>query len=527
MVHVFAIKYQSLRLDADSAGFIIAARSSSTMFSPRHLILLLCLSFGCLAARADWSAGPLYDEFPLTLSSGIRAEALGPLFVWEEKETQRQFALPPLFSCTRDPDLESEEIDFLYPILTFDRYGAEYRFQLLQLFAFSGGKTQEENNKRRFTLFPIYFQQRSELPEENYTAVVPFYGTLKNRLFRDKIHFIGFPLYAKTWKKDVVTSNYLFPIFHLRHGDALFGWQVWPLVGREHKEPTTRTNSLDEPEVVGGHSKFFAGWPFFFKTTTGIGTPNPEKQVSFLPLFTVLRSPNRDSMTAPWPIGLSITDDRAKKYHEIGAPWPLIVFAHGEGKNTKRVWPLFSRASNTNLESNFYLWPVYKYNRLHSPPLERERTRILFFLYSDIWERNLDANVAMHRVDFWPFFTFRRDLNGNERLQVLSILEPILPNNKSIERDYSPVWSLWRSENNAQTGASSQSLLWNLYRSDTAPGAKKRSLLFGLFQYESVSDKTRLRLFYLPIGKPTEGKITKKEQMMFERIAQGSSLPQN
>ena len=107
----------------------------------------------------------------------------------------------------------------------------------------------------------------------------------------------------------------------------------------------------------------------------------------------------------------------------------------------------------------------------------------------------------MRRTDFWPLFTSRHDLNGNQRLQILSVLEPLLPNNKSIERNYSPLWSLWRSEKNAQTGATAQSLLWNLYRRETTPETKKCSLLFGLFQYQSDAEVRRWRLFYFPMGK--------------------------
>lgn len=471
-----------------------------------RLAILFFAGFFLASARADFSLGPLYDEFPLTLAPGKRTEAVGPFFYFEQTESQRQFALPPLFSCTRDSDVESEEWDFLYPVLTYDRYGAEYRFQILQLFAFAGGKRQDENIQNRFTLFPIFFHQRSTIPELNYTALVPIYGTLKNRLFRDEIHFIGFPIYSETRKKDVVTDNYLFPIFHLRHGNELRGWQIWPLAGAEHKGITWTTNSLDEKEIIGGHEKFFALWPIFFRNTMGIGTENPEKQISVLPLFTSSRSPQRDSLTAPWPIGLSLTKDRVKKYREVGAPWPIIVFARGEGKHTSRVWPFYSRASNTNLQSDFYAWPIYKYNRLYSPPLERERTRILFFLYSDTTEKNLDANADMHRVDFWPFFTFKRDLDGKQRLQILALLEPILPNNKSVERDYSPIWSLWRAEKNPKTKGSSQSLLWNLYRRDVTTTSKKCSLLFGLFQYESAPDGKRWRLFYFPVGTTTAKK---------------------
>jgi hypothetical protein len=63
------------------------------------------------------------------------------------------------------------------------------------------------------------------------------------------------------------------------------------------------------------------------------------------------------------------------------------------------------------------------------------------------------------------------------------------------------VWSVWRSEKNPRAGAASQSLLWNLYRHETAPAAKKSSLLFGLFQYQSSSEGNRLRLFYVPLGR--------------------------
>ena len=177
------------------------------------------------------------------------------------------------------------------------------------------------------------------------------------------------------------------------------------------------------------------------------------------------------------------------------------MFARGEGKTTSRVWPFFSQAHSATLESDFYLWPIYKYNRVHSDPLDSHHTRICFFLYSDLTEKNTETEAARRKVDFWPFYLYRRDFNGNSRLQVLALLEPFLPASKSIERDYSPLWSVWRSEKNPRAGAASQSLLWNLYRHDATPDTKKCSLLFGLFQYQSSPEGKRVRLFYIPLGK--------------------------
>jgi hypothetical protein len=333
--------------------------------------------------------------------------------------SQHTWAVPPLLSYARDPEVELKEFDLLYPVLTYDRYGEQYRWQLFQLFSFAGGPTQTETNRDRFTLFPFYFQQRSSDPAENYTAFIPFYGHLQRRLMRDEIFFVMFPLYSKTRKRDVVTRNYVYPIFHLREGLGLRGWQVWPLVGHEQKDVTSLTNMWGDVEMVPGHEKKFVLWPFYFNQVTAIGTRNLARHEGVIPFYTQLRSPARDSTTVIWPF-FSKIDDREKNYREWDAPWPLVVFARGEGKYTTRVWPFFSHAYNTNLQSDFVLWPIYKFNRVHSAAADRRRTRIAFWLYSDIQEKNLETGASRRRLEMWPFFTKRKDLNGNTRLQVLA-----------------------------------------------------------------------------------------------------------
>ena len=479
------------------------------MFKNQHLTLFalgVCL-VARIASAAPLDAGLLYDDFKLTLAPGHRTEIGGPAFFFEAKELQKQWAMPPLWSDTRDLAIGSEEFDFLYPLLTWDRFGTEYRFQIFQLYSFAGGQNQQENTQRRFTLFPIYFQQRSPDPALNYTALFPIYGHLIGRPLnmRDDIRFVLFPLYAKTRKRDVVTDNYIFPVFHLRHGDGLQGWQVWPLIGHEQKTLTYKTNLFDTVEAVGGHDKWFAVWPFFFDNHTGLGTTNAASEFALLPAYDQFRSPLRDSTSVLWPF-FNYIDDREKKYHEWELPYPFIVFARGEGKTTSRVWPLFGRSHNAMQSSDFYLWPIYQDRHLVSAPLDRERLRIFFFLYSDLIQKNTETGKHLRRVDFFPFFTYHRDYNGDNRLQILALVEPFLPNNKSIERNYSPLWSLWRSEENATTGAASQSLFWNLYRHDREPTGEKFSLLFGLFRYKSGMEGGQWRLFYFTTGKPAAAK---------------------
>jgi hypothetical protein len=462
--------------------------------------LLLVLSQAPNAWADDTlHAGFWYDSFDLTLTPGHRTEAAGPFFYSEQKESRSTWAVPPLFSYTTDPDTQSKEFDFLYPVVTYDRYGEQYRWQFFQWLSFPGGPTQKENARDRFTLFPLYWQQRSSDPSENYTAVFPFYGHIKHRLFRDDNFFVMWPLYCQTRKRDVVTDNYLVPIFSLRHGDGLHGWQFWPLIGSEHKEVTTQTNGFGDIKTIAGHDSFFALWPLYFNDRSGIGTTNVQWQQASFPAYNFVRSPMRDSTGILWPF-FNYVDDRGQKYREWDAPWPLIVFARGEGKNTTRIWPFYSRARKATVETGFYLWPIYKYKQVNSEPLDGRRTRICFFLYSDRIEKNTQTKAARRRVDFLPFFSYRRDFNGNSQLQVLTLLEPFTPTSKSVERNYSPLYALWRAEKNPQTKATSQSLLWNLYRREATPETKKCSLLFGLFQYQSGSKGKNMRLFYIPLG---------------------------
>jgi hypothetical protein len=483
---------------------------------PRHLfwrlIALLALSAAIPGqARADDEclAGPAYAKFGLTLGPGWREEAVGPLFYDQTSEGQMQWALPPLFSRTFTPDVDWNEWEVFYPVINYRRFGKEYRLQIGELLSFSGGSTEEEKGVNRTTLFPIYFDQRSRDTNLNYTALAPIYGHLMNRLFRDDIKFVMFPIYSETRKKDVVTDNYFYPVFDRRRGDGLRGWEVWPLAGDDRKTTTFRTNSMNDVETIGGYDKLFALWPIYFQNRTGLGTTNPVASTTVLPFYSQTRSPARDETSYGFPIGFNSIHDRGQDYVEHDFFWPLFVQAHGT-KTVTRYFPFYSRARRHGLESDFYGFLLYKYNRLEAPPLDRHRTRVLYFLYSDTVERNTQSGDFKRRVDFWPFYSQTRELDGNRRTQVLALLEPFFPNNRTISREYSPIWSLWRAEKNARTGAASQSLLWNLYRRERDGQSKKASLLFGLFQYQSTLDGGRWRICHLNLGgKPARAPATK------------------
>jgi len=474
-------------------------------------------------AQTPPPAGPAYQTFDLTLEPGTRTEIAGPFYYRQQRGTELTQAWPPFFSRCTDPALESREDDYFYPLLTYAIHGREYRWQFIQLFSFAGGANDSGGNARRFTVYPLYFQQRSPDTNDNYTALVPFYGHIKNRLMLNDVSFVMFPLYSESRKKDVVTDNSLYPVFHLRHGDHLAGWQFWPLVGREHKDITSATNGFGDVSLVPGHDEFFALWPIYYHNTDGLGATNPIRSLGVIPLYAQTRSPRRDSTTVLWPF-FSWIDNREKQCHEWQGPWPFVIFARGQGKSTSRVWPLFSHSCDTNhtsdssmfqlalggdhpnagpspdtdtvYHSDSWLWPLYQFHGYHSASLQQDRTRVMFYLYENTVEKNTLTGAQKQRVDMLPFFTWHRDAHGSQRLQILAPIEPALPEQPGLERNWSPLWSLWRSESNATNGCSSRSLLWNLYRHETTPVAKKGSLLFGLFQYHQSGETNELRCFY-------------------------------
>jgi hypothetical protein len=447
-----------------------------------------------LAVEESSGFGPAFDRFKLTLEDGYRTEIAGPFYYSQQKDTENIFAFPPFFSSDRDPVTDRREKDFLYPLLTHTFYGHESRWQLGQLLSFAGGDEPDETGVRRFTIFPFYFQQRAAKPELNYTALFPFYGHLKNRLFRDEMNFVMFPLYVETRKRDVVTDNYLFPLFHLRHGDGLNGWQLWPLAGRERKEITTVTNNYGDVTTVPGHKKDFYLFPFYAREDTGIGSDTPETFLGSIPFFAVSRSPLRDSTSVLFPF-FTVVDDREKKYREWQGPWPFVIFTRGEGKTTDRVFPLFSQSRNATKESDSYLWPLYTYKRTHSDPLDKSTERFALLLYVTDSEKNTTTGAQKKRIDVWPLFTWKKEFNGNERLQILAPLEPAVPNNRGIENNWSPLWSLYRFERNPKTRATSRSVLWNLYRRDQSPEREKISCLFGIYQREVAGQKKQTKLW--------------------------------
>jgi hypothetical protein len=478
----------------------------------RHLLaaLLLLLLGGAKAfgqlGQIDWepfadiAAGPIFDKVGLTLESGARTESIGPFYYHQETANATQWGVPPFYAQISQPDVDAFNCEALPPLFSYHRFGHESTTLITPMINIYGGRYQNGVEYRRAMVFPVYFRQVGTDPARNYFALFPFYGTIKNKFLRHEIHFAMFPIYGQSRKRDVVTDNYLYPLFHTRTGNGLSGWQLWPLVGVENKIPTTRTNLLGNVEIIGGHEKVFFIWPFLFDETTGVGTEREQHYQAVWPFYTKLNSPQRTSTGIIFPF-FNYTTEREKKYREFDFPWPFFVIARGEGKTITRFFPLYDASHNDSIRSRTYLWPVYMNRAYEAGALSRVNNRWLVYGLVRVDEKNLQTGETRRRLDSLPLFTYRRAWDGRERLQVLAILEPLLPDNGAVQRIFSPLWSVWVSERSPTNHSSSQSLLWNLYRHDSAPELKRTSILFGLFQHRRTPQQDVLRIFFIPFKK--------------------------
>ena len=461
------------------------------------LLLAACSSPRATVAGAgpqDLALGPLMFANPLTLGEGREAGFLGPLFYekhgTENNQTYTQRSFRPIITSYQTDDNRTETTELLFPLLTYHRTGKEYRVQIGQMIGFSGGDSQTGGDENRTTLFPFYFARRSGDPERDYTALVPFYGTIKNRMLRDEINFFMLPLFLHSRQGNTQTWNYLVPFFHVRKGENLKGWQAWPLIGREEK-----IIGPEGPGEKGGHRWLFVAWPLYHTSEKGIGTENHSKFNALIPLYAIRRSSKDDLTSVLWPFFNKITD-KVKGYTEYSAPWPFWIYGNGPNRDKLRIWPLYGHDRTETSNKEFYLGPLYQNSELNTEKILIQRWRVMVRLYQHTHEERKETGEVKDRRDLWPIFTHVRD-RETRRLQLLAPIGPLLPGNKGIERNYSPLFALWHSEENIATGRSSRSFLFNFYRGERTPKSRKCSLLFGLVRYKKNEEGREWRLLWL------------------------------
>jgi hypothetical protein len=452
------------------------------MFGNMAWSLLFC--FGAVACAPgsipSHTYGPLWHSEQDT--NHTRLDALGPfLTVQDDKpKNTEEFGFRPFFYRVYDRDTGLLEWDALYPLMTVDSIGDESRFQFIQLFSWSTTGREQTTPDERFTLFPFIFISDAERAEKSYWAVFPLYGEIKHRLRFDRIFFVAFPAYLDTKKKDLRTRYALFPLVSWSEGKDIEGWKVFPFYGWQTKK--------------GAYDKRYILFPFWISADLFWDPENERHARASLPFFYHEWTPTFDARTVLWPFFRRV-EDRKREYVEWDFPWPLWVIARGKDYNITRFLPFYGKSQDRDRRGYAFLYPLWKWNVADQPGGKVETSRFLIYLLADT-EKSLEGRTA-RRVDSLPLFQYKRDYDGSVSFQTLALLEPLLPGQKSIIRNYSPLWTIFEHKR-APNGDARNVFLWNLWRWEKQGDKRQNSALLGLFQFSSEGEKRSLRLLYLP-----------------------------
>ena len=172
--------------------------------------------------------------------------------------------------------------------------------------------------------------------------------------------------------------------------------------------------------------------------------------------------------------------------------------------------------------SAFFLWPIFRTERLDRGDAYSRRFMAVPFYYSEVRKQHprdstFKPKVVSRYHKLWPLMSYERE-DDNKRFRCLDLWP--LRNTGSVEREYAPIWTLY--SHSVVGGSCDDELLWGLYRNrkrgndfrsvslfplaswtrdDRDTERREWSLLKGLVAYEQEGTQTSWRvLYFLRIG---------------------------
>ena len=406
-----------------------------------------------------------------------------------------------------DPTILRSETDLLWPLGIRSQRDDHYYWRAL---LFYGTGTLDDptspNDPWRFRLFPFIYAGRTQ-EGEDYAAVFPLGGTIRDFLVFHETSFVLFPIYAEGRSPTgVEMRTVLWPFYLTRHGERIDQFRLWPFYGTAERRNLHAT----------GRSRFVL-WPIWSDTaSTG------EIEGSGFVLFPIFGHSRFDrekrGVEESWsvipPLFLYARGDDG--YRKLLAPWPFIRILDNDGIRERHIWPLWGRTerwpvasgvlhpdvpggaaqisakgrSTRDLSRSYILWPFFSRTEteragvhrsvLHAPLpffFRREETRIpnpdgeprtpnpesRTGLDDPTIRRSDDPTSSFTRL--WPLFSWRRTtVPPHHSAGAVFLRVPELSlwsKSEQVERNWAPLWSLY-TYRKKPSGAYCNDLLWGL-----------------------------------------------------------------
>ncbi len=442
----------------------------------RHGWLLaacLGLASGAGLRAAEFDFAPLVAR-DTDVFGRARWRALGPLFERRTGPTGEVYwAARPLTSTVRDPVSDRCESDVVWPLWTRERMAREAFWSACVLMRGENYDLARAGGRYKFMVFPVYFQGR-DAGGQGYLALFPLGGTIREFLGRDEIAFALFPLMMNSRVNEVVTRDWLWPVFSRTAGGGHERFRVFPVYGY------TRFRLDIE--------KRFVLWPVW--TSARSRTPGASGGGYILfPVMGHWTLADQETWMALPPL---IRFSNGARTRDVHCPWPLFQWSKGP-VNRLYFWPVWGRKAMEGNDSMFVAWPLYRQARRFSEREERTRAMLIPVLHATR-ERRLetdpDGGAAAWRttaqtLKVWPLFSYARE-GGRTRLRALSLF-PFM-DYEPVERNYAALWTFY--EHTARGSVREDELLWGLARWRRSDSGERHVSLFPLVSVDRAADGT-------------------------------------
>jgi hypothetical protein len=313
-----------------------------------------------------------------------------------------------------------------------------------------------------FTIFPVLFWG-CEPGQGPYFMLFPVFGTVRQRLFADRIDVVLFPAYARTETGTWSSTHLLWP---------LVAWGCDTETGRTHARFLPFWSQTDGP--AGTRRTLL--WPFVHW-----GTEVREDRTSdgWLVWPLLGRRTSRDGdlseTTVLWPFFSWSSDERTgDTYRAI--LWPIHKHLDRPGKERATWWwPAYGSYESETERSNFYVWPIgWSTDRFEGDRVVRRRFVVPVWMRREWGPRDGPPDRVETRS--WPLFSHERTADGYESVRIPEIV-PFF-GWQAGETAYADTVALYRGRSDAEGRAA-----WDLpfgivrWRRD-AEGASKLTLLW-------------------------------------------------
>ena len=480
---------------ADGTGH---GNKTLTPFHVRSLFLLACaLPAACVSTDRGVDFNPFFRTAVLERDGSRETDALIPVYYRYESTRGIEWGLRPLIICHERPKEERKDCQFLLILGRYVRDPNGTRFRVWPVFWYEkyapAGRKDEEDVD--WTLFPLLWGGHSA-SGENYFAVFPLAGRIRDFIAYDTFDFFLWPLYQRVTRKvdtkSVSTSILLF-LAWTRGGSRDGSFRVLPFYMQRF--------------CKGRWRKYSVLWPVFSYQENRLNTRTPSKLYGAWPLFIYEHSKRFYRFGALGPVAymgpliqlFSETPERyegkpnreGKRYYRYDLPWPIIRIEKNRENSRFKILPLYSHFHQPELDSTAWLVPFIWFRHEHSKHYDRDDFFFVPFVhhmkkrYKPDWTRTAfgGENGSDLYWQAWPFCHRFRGADGSEEFSALSIVP--LRTQRIVQDLDEAIWPFF-----------------NLYRYRREPwGVVRHTALLGLFQFYSDPWEERISIPLLYNGR--------------------------